>query len=75
MPVEQLEEVYIGVWGYCPILSSAAIMCVFFAFNYMSFFLGMCNIAATVSSQYALRATMTVEVSRYIIWPNHLPLL
>ena len=62
LPVEQLGEVYAGVWGYCPILSSAAIMCVFFAFNYMSFFLGLCNIAATVSSQYALRATMTLEV-------------
>ena len=62
LPRESLQEVYDGVWGYSAILSSGAIMCVFFAFNGMSFLLGMMNLANTIIIQYALRTTMSIEV-------------
>ena len=75
LPFEELPEVYDGVWGFNAILASASVMCVFFACNPASLFLGAFNLACVICAQYALRATMTVEVSRYIIWPNHLPLL
>ena len=71
MPRESLQEVYDGVWGYSAILSSGAIMCVFFAFNGMSFLLGMMNLANTIIIQYALRTTMSIEVSRYNNVINH----
>ena len=63
LPSEDWHEVYDGLWGYNAILSSAAIMCVFFAFNHMSFLVGMVNLSLTVAIQYALRTTMTLEVS------------
>ena len=63
LPSEDWHEVYNGLWGYNAILSSAAIMCVFFAFNRMSFLVGMVNLSLTVANQYALRTTMTLEVS------------
>ena len=71
VPRESLQEVYDGVWGYSAILSSGAIMCVFFAFNGMSFLLGMMNLANTIIIQYALRTTMSIEVSRYNNVINH----
>ena len=64
LPSQDWHEVYNGLWGYNAILSSAAIMCVFFAFNRMSFLVGMVNLSLTVANQYALRTTMTLEVSK-----------
>ena len=33
LPIEDIQEVYDGVWGYNPLLTMAAISCVFFAQN------------------------------------------
>jgi len=63
LPFEELPEVYDGVWGFNAILASASVMCVFFACNPASLFLGAFNLACVICAQYALRATMTVEHS------------
>ena len=62
LPFEDLPEVYDGVWGFNAILASASVMCVFFACNAASLFLGTFNLACVICAQYAMRATMTVEV-------------
>jgi urea transporter len=62
LPVEDLQEVYDGVWGYNAVIATASLSCVFFAFNGMSFLLAMLNLAATIAAQYALRANMTLVV-------------
>ena len=62
LPEEDLAEVYDGLWGYNAVIATASITCVFFAFNTMSFLLGMANLGANVCAQYALRATITLKV-------------
>ena len=64
LPHEDLQEVYDGLWGYNGVIASAAITCVFFAFNPMSFVLGMINLLGAIGAQYALRATMSLQVKR-----------
>ena len=63
LPAENLQEVYDGIWGYNAVIATASITCVFFAFSSMSFTLGMINLLATIGAQYALRATMVLQVS------------
>ena len=63
LPNESLSEVYNGLWGYSPILSTCALTCVFFAFNQMSLLLGIVNLLSTIGVQYALRSTMSIPVS------------
>ena len=62
LEIEDLQEVYDGVWGFNAILGSASVMCVFFAFNSASLLLGLFNLGCVICAQYAMRATMTVEV-------------
>ena len=66
LPNEDLQEVYDGIWGYNAVIATASITCVFFAFSSMSFTLGMINLLATIGAQYALRATMVLQVSTAI---------
>ena len=63
LPEGEVEEVYDGLWGYNAVIATASITCVFFAFNSMSFLLGMANLSANVCAQYALRATITKKVN------------
>ena len=63
LPEGEVEEVYDGLWGYNAVIATASITCVFFAFNTMSFMLGMANLSANVCAQYALRATITKKVN------------
>lgn len=69
LPRDDLQEVYDGVWGYNAILSMASLSCVFFAFNSMSFLIGILNVLATVVAHYALRTNMFVKVRRLL--PQH----
>ena len=62
LPAEDFQEVYDGVWGFNAILGSASLMCVFYAFNFYSVLLGTFNLACVICAQYAMRATMSVEV-------------
>ena len=48
LPSEDFQEVYDGIWGYNAVIATASITCVFFAFNTMSFFLGMANLGKTL---------------------------
>ena len=64
LPTEDFQEVYDGVWGFNAILASASLMCVFYAFNFYSVLLGTFNLACVICAQYAMRATMSVEVRR-----------
>ena len=63
LPNENLQEVYEGIWGYNAVISTASISCVFFVFNYMSITFGMINLMASIGIQYALRATLVLQVS------------
>jgi len=63
LPEGEVGEVYDGLWGYNAVIATASITCVFFAFNTMSFLLGMANLSANVCAQYALRATITKKVN------------
>ena len=65
LPAENLPEVYDGIWGYNAVIATSSITCVFFAFSSMSFTLGMINLLATIGAQYALRATMVLQVQHY----------
>ncbi len=56
------EEIYIGVWGYNGVIAMASVSCVFFAFNSMSFLLGIVNLLGTIGVQYGLRANMVLQV-------------
>ena len=67
LPTENLQEVYDGIWGYNAVIATASISCVFFAFSSMSFTLGMINLLATIGAQYALRATMVLQVSTALL--------
>ncbi|TRY69135.1 hypothetical protein TCAL_02513 [Tigriopus californicus] len=59
-PIEVIEaEVYTGVWGYNALLTMAALSCVFFSFNHMSFLLGVMATLANVVVQCALKRNMT----------------
>lgn len=59
-PIEVIEaEVYTGVWGYNALLTMAALSCVFFSFNHMSFLLGIMATLANVVVQCALKRNMT----------------
>ena len=61
LPIEDIQEVYDGVWGYNALLTMAAISCVFFAQNAHSLILGLLATAATSVVQFALRANMTLQ--------------
>ena len=63
LPNENLQEVYDGIWGYNAVISTASISCVFFVCSPMSFTFGMINLLATIGAQYALRATLVLQVS------------
>ena len=65
LPAEDFQEVYDGVWGFNAILASASLMCVFYAFNFYSVLLGTFNLACVICAQYAMRATMSVEVRTF----------
>ncbi len=56
-------EVYDGVWGYNGVIAMASVSCVFFAFNSMSFLVGLVNLVGTIGVQYGLRANMTLQVN------------
>ena len=70
LPNENLQEVYDGIWGYNAVISTASISCVFFVFNYMSITFGMINLLASIGIQYALRATLVLQVrkSKHSVW-------
>ena len=70
LPAESLQEVYYGIWGYNAVISTASISCVFFVFRPMSFTLGMINLLATIGAQYALRATLVLQVSTSLLQLN-----
>ena len=54
---------YDGLWGYNGVLAMPCISCVFYAFGKVSFLLGLVDTVAVAFAQYALRATMTLQVS------------
>ena len=54
---------YDGIWGYNGVLAMPCISCVFYAFGKVSFLLGLVDTVAVAFAQYALRATMTLQVS------------
>ena len=56
--------VYAGIWGYNGVLAMPCISCVFYAFGKMSFLLGLVDTIAVGFAQYALRATMTLQVCK-----------
>ena len=58
--------VYAGIWGYNGVLAMPCISCVFYAFGKMSFLLGLVDTIAVGFAQYALRATMTLQVGKYM---------
>ena len=64
LPLEDIQEVYDGIWGYSAILSSCVI-CVFFAFNHVSFLLATVNILGTALIQYGLKLTLSLHVSYF----------
>ena len=55
---------YDGIWGYNGVLAMPCISCVFYAFGKVSFLLGLVDTIAVGFAQYALRATMTLQVNR-----------
>ena len=55
---------YDGIWGYNGVLAMPCISCVFYAFGKVSFLLGLVDTIAVGFAQYALRATMTLQVKR-----------
>eukprot|EP00093_Oithona_nana_P011660 11660.XXX_672608_674229_1 [CDS] Oithona nana genome sequencing. len=63
LPNENLQEVYDGIWGYNAVISTASISCVFFVCSPMSFTFGMINLLATIGAQYALRATLVLQLN------------
>ena len=62
LPLDSIQEVYDGIWGYSAILSTCALTCVFFAFNQMSLLLGLVNLLGTIGVQYGLRTTLFIQV-------------
>lgn len=64
LPIEEVSEVYSGLWGYNALLTMGAISCVFFAFNHQSFLMGLVATAATSVVQFALRVNMTGQVKK-----------
>ena len=71
LPVESIQEVYDGIWGYNAVIATSSITCVFFACNSMSILLGTANLLGTICLQYALRATITLQVcTTYYIYSN-----
>ena len=73
LPAEDFQEVYDGVWGFNAILASASLMCVFYAFNFYSVLLGTFNLACVICAQYAMRATMSVEVRTFHVKSTFFP--
>ena len=63
LPLEEIEEVYQGVWGYNSLLTMAALSCVFYSFNAHSVLMSATATLACVVAQFALRANMFVQVS------------
>ena len=59
--------VYAGIWGYNGVLAMPCISCVFYAFGKMSFLLGIVDTIAVGFAQYALRATMTLQVCKLYV--------
>ena len=57
---------YDGIWGYNGVLAMPCISCVFYAFGKVSFLLGLVDTVAVAFAQYALRATMTLQVSSVV---------
>ena len=61
-----LQEVYDGVWGYNSLLTMAALSCVFYSFNHISFLFAAVGTAATAVAQFALRVNMFEQVREVI---------
>ena len=54
---------YNGIFGYNPLLSMAAVSCVFFPLTISSFLAGIVNVMATVFIQRALAQNMSTVLS------------
>ncbi len=59
-PVNDYCEIFDGLWGYNPLLTAAALSCVFFRCNARSCLLAAVGAAATFVVQFALRANMVL---------------
>ena len=59
LPPAQYHQIYQGLWGYNPILSMAAVSCVFLPFSGTSLLAGTVNTVATIFIQKAIIRTMT----------------
>ena len=66
---------YDGIWGYNGVLAMPCISCVFYAFGKVSFLLGLVDTIAVGFAQYALRATMTLQVNRMYLINRNLQLV
>ena len=68
LPIDSIQEVYDGIWGYSAILSTCALTCVFFALSPMSLLLGLVNLLGTIGVQYGLRTTLFIQVIWIFTW-------
>lgn len=62
LPVSELNEAYIGLWGYNTVLTMNAISCVFFPFSPRSVMLAVAATASTSVAQFSLRENMVLQV-------------
>jgi len=75
IPTTDYTQIYQGLWGYCPLLSMAAVSCVFVSFSSSSFLAGFVTTVITVFVQRVLvRALREVPLPVFTL-PFALPTL
>lgn len=62
LSIDEIPEVYDGIWGYNGVIAMSSVSCVFFAFNHASFTLGLINVFASGLSQVAFRSLLASKV-------------